>query len=137
MLLNILPEEGRLLDLPALVITAPGTSNNVIDAIQLGAYDFVTRPFDLDDVIATIRVHNSLTEVGRCQDSLLQESDSFEKTADPEMAAILAPLNKLKRFLDRLARSAFAARRSDLHVLHCCFRFRLSRYTRILAVLTG
>jgi DNA-binding NtrC family response regulator len=62
-LLNVLREEGRLVDLPALVITAHGTSNNAIDAIQLGAYDFVTKPFDLDDVIVTIRralEHSSL-----------------------------------------------------------------------------
>ena len=62
-LLNLLREEGRLVDLPALVITAHGTSNNAIDAIQLGAYDFVTKPFDLDDVIVTIRralQHSSL-----------------------------------------------------------------------------
>ena len=62
-LLNLLREEGRLVDLPALVITAHGTSNNAVDAIQLGAYDFVTKPFDLDDVIVTIRralEHSSL-----------------------------------------------------------------------------
>jgi DNA-binding NtrC family response regulator len=62
-LLNLLREEGRLVDLPALVITAHATSNNAIDAIQLGAYDFVTKPFDLDDVIVTIRralQHSSL-----------------------------------------------------------------------------
>jgi DNA-binding NtrC family response regulator len=62
-LLTLLREEGRLVDLPALVITAHGTSNNAIDAIQLGAYDFVTKPFDLDDVIVTIRralEHSSL-----------------------------------------------------------------------------
>jgi DNA-binding NtrC family response regulator len=54
-LLNLLRSEGRLVDLPALVITAHGTSNNAIDAIQFGAYDFVTKPFDLDDVLVTIR----------------------------------------------------------------------------------
>ena len=54
-LLKLLRDEGRLIDLPTLVITAHGTSNNAIDAIQLGAYDFVTKPFDLDDVLATIR----------------------------------------------------------------------------------
>ena len=54
-LLKLLRSEGRLVDLPALVITAHGTSNNAIDAIQLGAYDFVTKPFDLDDVLLTIR----------------------------------------------------------------------------------
>jgi two-component system response regulator AtoC len=62
-LLNLLREEGRLVDLPTLIITAHGTSNNAIDAIQLGAYDFVTKPFDLDDVLVTIRralEHSSL-----------------------------------------------------------------------------
>ena len=54
-LLNHLRDDGRLVDLPTLVITAHGTSNNAIDAIQLGAYDFVTKPFDLDDVLVTIR----------------------------------------------------------------------------------
>ncbi len=54
-LLHLLREEGRLVDLPTLVITAHGTSNNAIDAIQLGAYDFLTKPFDLDDVLVTIR----------------------------------------------------------------------------------
>ena len=37
--------------------------NRIFDAIQLGAYDFVTKPFDLDDVIVTIRralEHSSL-----------------------------------------------------------------------------
>ncbi len=54
-LLKLLHEEGRLVDLPALVITAHGTSNNAIEAIQLGAYDFLTKPFDLDEVLVTIR----------------------------------------------------------------------------------
>ncbi|MGC2660409.1 MAG: response regulator, partial [Bryobacteraceae bacterium] len=54
-LLTLLRVEGRLVDLPTIVITAHGTSNNAIDAIQLGAYDFVTKPFDLDEVLVTIR----------------------------------------------------------------------------------
>ena len=36
-------------------MTAHGTSNNAIEAIQFGAYDFVTKPFDLDDVLVTIQ----------------------------------------------------------------------------------
>ncbi len=54
-LLKILREEGRLVDLPVLVITAHGTSNNAIDAMQFGAYDFITKPFDLDDVLVTVQ----------------------------------------------------------------------------------
>jgi len=39
--------------MPVVIITAHGTSQNAIEAIQLGAYDFVTKPFDLDEICAT------------------------------------------------------------------------------------
>jgi two-component system response regulator AtoC len=41
--------------LPVLVMTAYGSSNVAIEAIQLGAYDYITKPFDLDDILATIK----------------------------------------------------------------------------------
>jgi two-component system response regulator AtoC len=41
--------------LPVLVMTAYGSSNVAIEAIQLGAYDYITKPFDLDDILATIQ----------------------------------------------------------------------------------
>jgi len=41
--------------LPVLVMTAYGGSNVAIEAIQLGAYDYVTKPFDLDHVLLTVQ----------------------------------------------------------------------------------
>jgi two-component system response regulator AtoC len=41
--------------LPILVMTGHGTSKTAIDAIQLGAYDYITKPFDIDDVAVTVR----------------------------------------------------------------------------------
>jgi two-component system response regulator AtoC len=41
--------------LPVLVMTAYGSSNVAIEAIQLGAYDYITKPFDLEDILATIQ----------------------------------------------------------------------------------
>ena len=67
-LLKLLRDDGRLVDLPVLVMTAHGTSNNAIEAIQFGAYDFVTKPFDLDEVLVTIRralEHTSLQNESR------------------------------------------------------------------------
>jgi two-component system response regulator AtoC len=41
---------------PAIVMTAYGSSNIAIRAIQLGAYDYITKPFDeIDDLLFTIR----------------------------------------------------------------------------------
>ena len=42
------------LDIPVLVMTAYGTSNIAIKAIQLGAHDYITKPFALDDVLHSI-----------------------------------------------------------------------------------
>ena len=40
---------------PVVVMTAHGTSVTAIRAIQLGAYDYVTKPFELDDLLITIQ----------------------------------------------------------------------------------
>jgi two-component system response regulator AtoC len=41
--------------LPIIIMTAFGTSNVAIEAMQLGAYDYITKPFDLDDVLLTVQ----------------------------------------------------------------------------------
>ena len=46
--LNILRDQN--IDSPIIFITAENTVSNAIDAIQLGAYDYVAKPFDLDEV---------------------------------------------------------------------------------------
>jgi two-component system, NtrC family, response regulator AtoC len=40
---------------PVLLMTAHGTSNSAIQAIQAGAFDYLTKPFELDDVLLTLR----------------------------------------------------------------------------------
>jgi DNA-binding NtrC family response regulator len=45
----------RLEETPVIVITAYGGSGPAIEAMKLGAYDYVTKPFDLDEVLFTVR----------------------------------------------------------------------------------
>lgn len=40
--------------LPIIVMTAYSTANMAIEAIQLGAYDYIPKPFDLDHVLVTV-----------------------------------------------------------------------------------
>jgi len=44
----------RGLDIPVIVITAQNTVKNAIDAMKEGAYDYVAKPFDLDEVKITV-----------------------------------------------------------------------------------
>ena len=52
-LLQYLRNQPRLLSIPVIVITAFGSSHSAIEAVRLGAYDFVTKPFDMDEIVLT------------------------------------------------------------------------------------
>jgi two-component system response regulator AtoC len=54
--LAVLAELGPVLaDLPVIVITAYGGSAAAIEAMRRGAYDYITKPFDLDEVQLTLK----------------------------------------------------------------------------------
>jgi DNA-binding NtrC family response regulator len=55
--------DKRLSAVPVIVITAFGSSHNAIEAVRLGAYDFVMKPFDLEEISLTVEralEHSSL-----------------------------------------------------------------------------
>ena len=43
-----------LAELPVIVVTAFGGSSVAIEAMRRGAYDYLTKPFDLDEVVLTL-----------------------------------------------------------------------------------
>ena len=54
--LEVLAQIGpRLAVLPVIVVTAFGGSAPAIEAMRRGAYDYLSKPFDLDEVLLTIR----------------------------------------------------------------------------------
>ncbi|WP_435020105.1 sigma-54-dependent transcriptional regulator [Tundrisphaera sp. TA3] len=53
--LEVLAELGPMLaDLPVIVVTAFGGSAPAIEAMRRGAYDYLSKPFDLDEVLLTL-----------------------------------------------------------------------------------
>jgi two-component system response regulator AtoC len=42
-------------DIPVIIFTAYGTSERAIKAMKAGAYDYIEKPFDLDEFLLTIR----------------------------------------------------------------------------------
>jgi DNA-binding NtrC family response regulator len=54
--MHVLKErQEQLEELPIIVVTALGGSGAAIEAMKLGAYDYITKPFDLDEVLFTLR----------------------------------------------------------------------------------
>ncbi len=83
-----------------IVISALGTVNNAVKTIKSGAYDFITKPFELENVLVTINrclEHISLKRENR----ILKELRSGEgdnhifKGEDPAIQAIRRKIEKL------------------------------------------
>ena len=80
---------NRKVDSPIIFITAQNTVSNAIDSIQLGAYDYLTKPFDLEEVKLfaerAIKNYEAGKEVRLSQD--FEENISFEEIvgSSPDM----------------------------------------------------
>jgi len=54
--LTVLQElRSRGVDMPVLIITAQDSSTMTIDAMQRGAYDYLSKPFDPDEILHTVQ----------------------------------------------------------------------------------
>lgn len=71
--------QDRLEETPVIIITAFGGSAAAIDAMKLGAYDYITKPFDLDEVLYTIRRALAQTALVAQVRALTEGQDHREK----------------------------------------------------------
>lgn len=54
--LDLLEEAKRVApDTPVIIITAFGTIESAIKAMKMGAYDYITKPFEVDELLLTVK----------------------------------------------------------------------------------
>jgi two-component system response regulator HydG len=87
-------------DLPVVVVTAFGSLDTAVGAIRAGAYDFITKPFDIDALYMTLTravQHRQLREEVKRLQKLVADSriyDEFIGTS-PAMRAVYALLDRI------------------------------------------
>ena len=90
-------------DVPVVVITAFGSLDTAIGAIRAGAYDFITKPLELEALALALRRavrHRSLSEEVRRLRRLVEEPHEFR-----ELVGTSPTMRRLRRFLDRIVDS--------------------------------
>jgi two-component system response regulator AtoC len=73
-------QEEKLTDAPVVVISAFGDSSKMIEAMRLGAYDYITKPLDLDETIAILHRAAEQRRLN-CEAEALRQRDSINETA--------------------------------------------------------
>jgi DNA-binding NtrC family response regulator len=88
---------------PVIVITAYGGSQAAIEAMKLGAFDYITKPFDLDEVLFTVRralKQQSLVEQVRALDRPPAEA---EAASDDELVGRVPAMLQVFKTIGRVA----------------------------------
>src|SRR6266542_3060441 len=88
------------LEVPTIVFTAAGTSSMAIEAIQLGAYDYIAKPFDLEELSITIKnlfAHRALQdEVHELRDAVAAPMDGMVGR-HPKMLSVFTTIGRVAR----------------------------------------
>jgi two-component system response regulator AtoC len=106
--LSVLEALGPLLlaDLPVIVVTAFGGSAPAIEAMKRGAYDYLTKPFDLDEVTLTLRRalrQRALAAEVRDLRERVAVSSAEPIEAEPEMVGKSASMREVFKAIGRAA----------------------------------
>jgi len=71
------------LELPIIMTTAKGENTNIIDALELGANDYVTKPIDFPVAFARIQTHlllnKSFKDIQALKQNLSEQNEKLER----------------------------------------------------------
>src|SRR2546426_334545 len=91
--------------LPVLIMTAHGTIETAVEAVQRGAFDYLTKPFVRDELRAKIRRALSARRWARDRERLLAVGETF------------ASSGVMERILDAVVQAAVEPTEDDLELL--------------------
>ncbi len=91
-------------DLPVIVITAFGSMDTAVAALRAGAYDFITKPLEVDMLILALEraiKHKNLQEEVKKLRSLVEATQKCE-----DIVGASQPMRKVFELIDRIADTA-------------------------------
>ncbi len=97
----------RALDptLPVVVMTAWGSVDKAVEAMRLGARDFIEKPWDNTRLLTTLRTQVELTRALRVSQRLEQENQILRKSGLPDLVAESPAMRPVLELMDRIAPS--------------------------------
>lgn len=91
----------ELYDLPVVVMTAYGTGRTAIEAMQLGAYDYITKPFNLETLVNLTKkalAHHRAT-------ATMSQTANLQALAQDELLGQSAAMAEVFKLIGRVAQT--------------------------------
>lgn len=86
--------------LPVIIMTAYGTTDTAIEATKMGAFDYILKPFDIPDMLATIR---QAVEAGRFMKSPVDMNAVPETTSREALVGRSRPMQDVYKAIGRVS----------------------------------
>lgn len=87
-------------NLPIVLMTAHGTTDTAIEAIRLGAYEYLLKPFEIEELLAVLE--KAVTAARRAEDTVEFE-DTTTRTGGPRMVGHSRAMQALYKEIGRIA----------------------------------
>ncbi|MDC3962114.1 response regulator [Polyangium jinanense] len=107
-------------DIPVIFMTCLGEAANKLEGFEAGGVDYITKPFEIDEVLARIRTHLSLREAQKeleAKNAQLQHAHQELEQRVRERTAELATSNAALKAENAERRRAEDALRESQHLL--------------------
>lgn len=75
-----LKADERTRDIPVLFISALSETEDKISAFTAGGVDYITKPFQLEEVLARVRTHLTIRNLQKQQEQQIAELDAYAHT---------------------------------------------------------
>jgi DNA-binding response OmpR family regulator len=86
--------------LPIIIVTAKNNSQDVVNGLTIGAIDYIRKPFDIDELIARIKVRLKVVETDTLQANDLQmNTKNMEVTRGGKVISLTPHEFKLLQYL--------------------------------------
>jgi DNA-binding NtrC family response regulator len=105
--LDVLRERAASkITIPSIVITAHATVQTAVEAVKLGAFEYITKPFNLEELYLVIKKALDVSVLQEENSSLkkeLEKKTSFNKRALDQIIGKSAPIQRVIQFIEKIA----------------------------------
>jgi two-component system nitrogen regulation response regulator GlnG len=91
--------------LPVIIMTAFGTTETAIEAMKLGAYDYVTKPFDLTEILALTEKSIKAGKLMREVVSYPNSDDGFDTQSERKIIGSSRKMQEVYKIIGQVAES--------------------------------